>query len=171
MYGLASGSVEVSFPLIGEEPVAIYQAETGFWIGENAVLADHPRLVTLTVAKESRLLYISGSAIRAFLTDHPEHWQAFYRLSSMNVKRALILLSEALSLTVRARVCRVLLRLSAATPDVDLTQDDLARTLGVVRSTMRRCLSDLARLGAVELGYGRIRVIDASILARFREEQ
>ena len=54
LYGLASGGLEITFPLIADEPVVVYRAEPGFWIGDNAELADTPRLVSLKAATQAR---------------------------------------------------------------------------------------------------------------------
>jgi CRP-like cAMP-binding protein len=81
------------------------------------------------------------------------------------------LLAEALSLTLRARMCRRLLQLTDTSMDVTVTQEDLSKMLGVYRSTLRPILNKLAKSGAIELGYRRIRVIDRNILTSFKDEQ
>jgi CRP-like cAMP-binding protein len=55
--------------------------------------------------------------------------------------------------------------------DVTVTQEDLSKMLGVYRSTLRPILNKLAKSGAIELGYRRIRVIDRNILTSFKDEQ
>ena len=171
MYGLAEGSLEVTFPLVADEPVAVYRAEVGFWIGDNAEFSQTPRLVSVAAARPSRVLHWPGWAARALLTAEPRHWLSLYRLSAKNVALALETLSEALALTVRARVCRRLLVLADETGDVAITQTELAKLIGVTRGTLQRCLNDLASRGAVETRYGKIAITDAAVLEQFREEQ
>jgi CRP-like cAMP-binding protein len=171
LYGLAEGGLEITFPLIAQEPVVVYRAEVGVWIGDNAELAELPRMVSLMAATECRILQLPGRAIRTLLAEQPEHWRAFYRLSATNVKILAVLLAEALALTVRARVCRRLLQLSKESPDVEITQDDLARMLGVARATMRRTLADLADVGGIELRYRKVRVRNPAVLIEHQDEQ
>jgi CRP-like cAMP-binding protein len=171
LYGLAEGALEVAFPLIAEEPVAIYRAEIGFWIGDNAELSETPRLVSITASRPSRVLHWPGKATRALLAAEPRHWRSLYRLSARNTGVAVQALSEVLALTVRARVCRRLLTIAADKGDAPITQIDLAKLVGVARGTLQRCLNDLATRGGVETHYGRIRVTDAAVLMRFRDEQ
>lgn len=171
LYGLAVGSLEITFPLVAEEPVSIYRAEIGFWIGDAAELAEIARMVSLMAASESKLLHLPSHAIQQLLSSQPEHWRAFYRLGALNSRTAIMLLSEALSLTVRARVSRRLLQLAERSHEASITQDDLAKLVGVTRGTLRRCLDDLAARGAIEMRYRRLRVLDANILAAFRDEQ
>ncbi len=171
LYGLAEGGLELTFPLIADEPVAIYRAEIGFWIGDNAELSQTPRLVSIMASRPSRVLHWPGSAARALLAAEPRHWLSLYRLSARNVGMAVQLLSEALALTVRARVCRRLMALAPDKGDAAITQADLAKLVGVTRGTLQRCLNDLAARGGVETRYGRIRVLDTAVLAQFRDEQ
>jgi DNA-binding FadR family transcriptional regulator len=52
-----------------------------------------------------------------------------------------------------------------------ITQEELAKLLGVARPTLRRCLVDLETQGAIETRYGKLRVVDASVLRVFKDEQ
>lgn len=171
VYGLGSGSLELMFPLVQDEPVFLHLAEVGFWIGDAAELAGNPRIVSLSAASRSRLLHVSSRSIQKLLAAKPEYWPAFYRLSGINFHTLARQYAEALSLTLRARVCRHLLRLTEAPSVVEVTQDDLAHLVGVARGTLRRCLAELANLGAVEIRYRKLRVLDPAMLARFRNEQ
>ncbi len=171
IYGLASGGLEVTFPLIAEEPVVLHRAQVGFWIGDNAELSDTPRTISLMAATECRMLHLPHDAIRSLLTDQPKYWQSFYRLATINTSTAVGLLAEALSLTIRARMCRRLLQLTESSLDITVTQEDLSKMLGVYRSTLRPVLNKLARSGAIKLGYRRISVVDRDVLASFKDEQ
>lgn len=122
-------------------------------------------------ASQTRLLHLPSASIKILLANKPEHWRCFYQLSMDNLHRAVTHLAEALSLTVRARVCRRLLALSVATGQAAITQDELAKLLGVTRPTLRRCLIELEALGAIETQYRKLRVIDASILKDLKDEQ
>ncbi len=170
-YGLASGGLQVTFPLVAEEPVIIYRAETGFWIGDAAELASEPRIVTVMAAVETRLFHLPSSAINILLANRPEHWRCFYRLSNRNVHLAISLLAEALALTVRARVSRRLLELAANGGDAAITQEELAKLVGVTRPTIRRCLAELESLGAVETHYRKLRIVDRTCLEALKDEQ
>lgn len=168
---MASGSLSIEFPLVAGEPVSLYFAEVGFWIGDSALLAGLPRMVSVIAATDTRLLKLPGNAIHRLLEDRPEFWRAFYQLSARNVMTAVTLLSESLALTVRARVCRRLLSLSSPTGEARLTQADLARVLGISRPTLRRCLDELVAQRAIEIMYGKVLVLNRAILETFRDEQ
>lgn len=171
LYGLAEGALELTFPLVADEPVTLYRAEVGFWIGDNAELSDTPRLVGIVSAVESRVFHIPGRAVVRLLAERPEHWRTFHRLAARNMDNALRMLSEVLALTVRARVCRRLLVLAQGGGDVQIVQTDLAMLVGVTRSTLRRVLASLAEEGGIERRYGVVRLLDARVLERFVDEQ
>lgn len=171
IYGLGTGCLELSFPLVSDEPIFLHLAEVGFWVGDTAELAGTPRMVSLTAATPSRLLHIPSAAVQFLLRTKPECWSSFYRLSAINIHAVLTYYSEALALSVRARVCRHLLRLSRGAKAVEVTQHDLARMIGVARSTLRQCLADLEAQGAIEGGYRTVRVSDPAVLERFANEQ
>jgi DNA-binding FadR family transcriptional regulator len=64
-----------------------------------------------------------------------------------------------------------LLALSDTEGHAVITQEELAKLLGVARPTLRRCLVDLETQGAIETRYGKLRVVDASVLRVFKDEQ
>jgi CRP-like cAMP-binding protein len=171
IYGLGSGSLHITFPLIAEEAVIIHRGEVGFWIGDNAELAAVPRLVSLAAATDCRLYYLPSRAVQGLLKEAPAHWSSFYALSAINVKVAVSQLSEVLALSVRARVCRRLLDLSQSFSVVDVTQEELAKLVGVTRGTLRRCLDDLEAMGATEWRYRRLHILNRETLAIYKDEQ
>ena len=171
IYGLASGGLEVTFPLFAGEPVVLHRAQAGLWSGDNAELSATPRTISLMAATECRMLQLPHDAIRRLLDDQPKYWQSFYRLATINTTIAVGLLAEVLSLTLRARVCRRLLQLTDLSTDATVTHEDLSKMLGVYRSTLRPILKYLADINAIRLGYRKISVVDRDALTRFKDEQ
>jgi CRP-like cAMP-binding protein len=170
MLGLAEGILELTFPLLGDEPVVIHRAEPGFWVGEAAILTGQTRLVSIAAATDSRVFFIPASSIRRMVEEEPRHWRSFYEQSLTTTMTAVTLLAEALSLSPRARVARILLRLARPDGSVPGSQEDLGRLLGMTRSSVRRALSSLITEGAVESGYGVLSVSDSEKLKRLTHE-
>ena len=73
VYGLGSGSLEIMFPLVRDEPVFLHLAEVGFWIGDAAELAGNLRFVSLSAASTSRLLHLSSRSIQNLLAAKPHY--------------------------------------------------------------------------------------------------
>lgn len=165
LYGVASGAVEVAFPRAGEEEVAVSRSSTGFWIGDAALLSQKPRMVTVRATHPVEALFLPAGAIRQLLAEEPRHWPAFYVLSYTNARNAWSLLSEALSLPTQARLARRLLALDDGGGRIEVTQQDLARLLGVTRSTVQRALQDLSENGCLSLCYSAIIINSRHTLA------
>lgn len=170
MYGLAEGALTLSLPLVGDEPVTIYRAERGFWIGESALLADGARTVSVHAASEARVFRVPSDAIRALLAREPNWWPCFYALSHRNATLAMTVLAEALALTPRARLARVLLRLAGDGSEVGATQAELAELIGMTRSSLQRALANLISAGAIRQEFARLVLVDAAMLAALSTE-
>lgn len=171
IYGLGSGSIQITFPLMAEEPVTVQRGEVGFWIGDSAELAAVPQLVSVTAATDCRLYHLPSRAVQTLLRENPAHWRSFYTLSALKLATAVTLLSEALALSIRARACRRLLEVSSNSPDVGITQEELAKLIGVTRGTMRRCIDELTAIGAIEWHYRQLHIKRRDILDLYKDEQ
>lgn len=170
MVGLAEGILEVTFPLMSDEPVVVHRAEPGFWTGETSLVAGQTRLISVAAATDVRVFIIYGPNLRHVLQEEPRHWRSFYDLSLSSSLMAITLLAEALSLSPRARVARILLRLARLDGSVLGSQEDLARLLGMTRSSVRRALSSLIEVGAVEVGYGVLSIRSRELLEQLMGE-
>lgn len=170
MLGLAEGILELTFPLLGDEPVVVHRAEPGFWIGEAAILTGQPRLVSIAAATNARVFFVPACSIRRLVEEEPRHWRSFYEQSLTTTMTAVTLLAEALSLSPRARVARILLRLASTDGSVPGSQEDLGRLLGMTRSSVRRALASLTEVGAVTSGYGVLSIHDRKLLEQLTRE-
>ena len=170
MAGLAEGIFEVTFPLVSDEPVVIHRAEPGFWTGEASVLAGQTRAISIAAATDARVFVIPAPSIRRLLEEEPRHWRSFYDLSLTTSRTTATLLAEALSLSPRARVARILLRLAGPDGSVPGSQEDLGRLLGMTRSSVRRALSSLIDMGAVQSGYSVLSIRDRTLLDKITHE-
>lgn len=164
LYGLGSGALDVSLPIKPDESVSFHRGEPGSWIGDSGLLAKVNRSITVRSAAQSRVFCVPAAAIRAILRDHPGDWQHFYMLSHINATLMARILAETLSMTPRALFARTLLRLADEDGHVRLTQEDLTRLAGMSRATFRRTFSELIDLGAVETGYGGLRIRNPAAL-------
>jgi len=125
----------------------------------------------MTALLECRMLHLPHHAVMSLLKERPEYWQSFYHLATTNMTTSLNLLAEALSLSVRARICRRLLDLSSVEPSVHASQEHLAKSLGIARSAISVVLRSLVKDGAIKLGYREIRIVDRAALETYRDEQ
>lgn len=165
MYGLGAGALEVTFPLSGEEPVTIHRAEPGFWIGEAALMAGATRLVSLASALDSRVFHIPVGPMKDLLQRDPGIWRVLYEQSFDNLTTAVTLIAEALSLSPRARIAKLLLRLADNSGRVSANQDEFGRVIGMTRSSVRRAIASLVEAGVVRTGYRALEIVKPEALA------
>ena len=164
LYGLGQGALEATLPLGGDEPVVVYRAEPGFWIGEAALIPGATRVLSITAATEARVFRVPAARIRTLLAEQPEVWESFFELSHLHATIAVTQLAEALALSPRARLARMLLRLVGEDGRVVARQEELARLIGMTRSSLQRTLAGLTEAGAVSSGYGYLVVEDRAAL-------
>lgn len=165
MYGLGDGALDVSFAPDELEDGMILRAHTGTWIGQGSLLPDNlPRTLSVSAGTDSNVLFIAGSKLRKLLQDSPHLWPAFFALTMIHTHDLMMFLGEALSLSPRARMARLLLRLSSEQRLIEVSQHEIGVMIGVPRTTLRRVLSQLTQVGAIETGYNRIVVIDRQML-------
>ena len=168
--GLGHGPLEATLPLFGDEPVTVYRAEPGFWIGEAALLSGATRVLSIVAATEARVFRVPAARIRTLLGERPEAWESFFSLSHLHAITATTLLAEALALSPRARLARMLLRLADEDGRVVARQEELARLIGMTRSSLQRTLAGLTAAGWVRSGYGCLLVHDQAALEAMRDE-
>lgn len=133
-------------------------------IGDSAILSGSGRAVTLTAASDAQVFKLPGAVVLQSLAQYPEDWICFYHLSHMNITRCLQALAEVISLPPRTRFVRALLRLTAVTGQIQVTQEELSAMVGMSRATFRRAFSALIDQGIVEIKYGSIVVQDRAAL-------
>jgi CRP-like cAMP-binding protein len=169
IYGLGSGALEVLIPVSDDEQITIHRAEPGFWVGDSGLLAGTRRVMSVVAATPCRVFCIPAGSVRRLLADKPEFWRCFFELAHRNGTLAVSTLAEVLSRSPEARLARMLLRLADERGEVQATQADLARLLGVTRSSLQRALGHLMNEAGVVTGYGVVVVSDRASLERIAD--
>lgn len=165
VFGLVSGSLNLSIPRPDGEDFVFHRAKSGFWVGDLALFAGATRLISVRAAEPSRLIHLPADRIRQLADLYPTLHQDFYRLTYENFRFAIRVIGE---LTVPATDHKVALRLlldsEVAKDDggwITVSQSELAERIGVSLPTVQRTVRRLVESGLVEVGYRRIRVIDS----------
>ncbi|MDV7144972.1 Crp/Fnr family transcriptional regulator [Tropicimonas sp. TH_r6] len=168
LYGLVSGVVQILIPGENGEVIATHRAESGFWIGDLALFSEQVRLVGVVARGPVTALFLPRAHLRKLVLSRPEIMRDFYALTHQNMQTALRLLAN---LSVTRSNCRIALRLlhiaeGASHTDgwIELAQEELAEHTAVSLPTVQRCLRHLSESGAIEVGYGRLRLLDRARL-------
>jgi CRP-like cAMP-binding protein len=165
VFGLVSGSLNLSIPRSDGEDFVFHRAQVGFWVGDLALFADATRLVSIRAAEPSRLVHLPAERILQLVDRHPGLHRDFYRLTYENFRFAIRVIGE---LTVPSSDHKVALRLlldneSAKSNNgwITMSQSELAERIGVSLPTIQRTLRRLVDANLIEVGYRRIRVVDS----------
>jgi CRP-like cAMP-binding protein len=170
LYGVATGAVDISVPIMGCDPVSVSRGEPGFWIGESAVLAGTRRTLSVCAIQPSTLAFVPRNKLLARLRRRPDWWKPFYELSHANATLAMNLLAEVLALSPRARIARLLLRVGDDSGSISGRKEDLGRLIGLPRSSFNRELKHFFAEGIIESGYTSIRILRRDALEALKDD-
>jgi CRP-like cAMP-binding protein len=139
----------------------------GEMFGELAAVSSEPhRSATIRSLDRTETLVIRGDEFTELRRRHPSLNELLLELASARIPRLSSQLAEALFVRVDKRVLRRVLALAElyggcrAGTTIPVRQDDIAELAGATRPTVNRALKEAAAGGAIEVGRGRIAVVD-----------
>lgn len=164
IFGLVRGALDITIPRADGMDITVHRTDPGFWIGDLALCAGQTRLVTVIAAEPARVVHLPERALRRLLQSEPGCYPDFYALTHENMRTALRLLANLTTTPSEARVAvRLLLQEEASSAEkgeLKLSQAKLAEMVALSLPTLQRVLRRLQDGGLIELGYGRIRILD-----------
>ena len=161
IFGLVRGAIDLTIPRADGMDVTAHRAEPGFWVGDLALFAGQTRLVSVVAAEATRVVHLPARELRRLVEADPSLYADFYALTHENMATALRLLANLATTPSEARVAvRLLLLEEAQAGELRLSQAKLAEMIALSVPTLQRVLRRLEGEGVVELGYGRIRIVD-----------
>jgi CRP/FNR family transcriptional regulator, cyclic AMP receptor protein len=169
------GRLGVRISTSSGESVTLSVLSPGDAFGELALVSrppHHYRTATVTAFESSETLALSGTSFTALCREHPSVERLVVSLLAERVDQLSRRLLEALYIGVEGRVFRRLMELAEiygngqAGTIIPLTQDDLAGLAGASRPTVNQVLARLGDQGIVEVGRGRIQILQPAGLRR-----
>lgn len=171
VFGIARGALDISIPREDGQEIVVHRAQPGFWVGDLALFSGLPRLITAAAAAETVAAYLPRTRLSRLLKQHPDLIADFYVLSHRNVATTLQLIANLSIPRAEARIALRLLiydqRQTNGQDWITLPQEKLAELTALSLPTVQRALRRLEEAGLVELGYGRLRILDRERLLRF----
>jgi CRP-like cAMP-binding protein len=147
----------------GEE-YALFRPGPGFWVGHYAVLNNEPHLLACAAAEQTVLVWLPKQRLIQLLKKDLNLNNAFSKLTYRHMRNVLDLVGQ---MTLQDSVKRVASRLLAEdwgrkSSDgwVPLSQSEFAEMLSMSLPTLQRAMSKLASKQLIEIGYGRVRLLD-----------
>lgn len=144
----------------------------GEHFGEMALISPSPRNATAVALEPAETLSIHRKELDGLRAREPDIDKFLLDAAVEEVRRLSQRLLEALYVPVDKRVLRRLVDLVSiyetgpGTTTILLTQDDLAQLAGTTRPTTNRVLRAAEDAGTLQIGRGRIEVLDRAELVR-----
>lgn len=154
----------------GDRDVMIGQAGTGSVLGHATRFSGGPRLVTAICIEPALLLQIPEAALEQIAEQHPDIWRMIANSAYTNLRRAMQMMVEAITLPPRPRIAARLLAMMAPRSSkpalIRLSQQMLGEMTGLTRKTVNTHLAAFERERLIAIGYGGLEILDAAGLRR-----
>jgi CRP-like cAMP-binding protein len=147
----------------------------GDWFGELSMLRDQApmrRSATVMSLDASQTLVLTQAAFHRLCEIHPQIELLVGSLMAARIRKLSADLLEARYVDLDRRLCGSLVELAeiysdgGEAPMIPLTQEQLADIAGGTRPSVNQVLQRLASDGIVEIGRGRVTVLDREALVR-----
>jgi CRP-like cAMP-binding protein len=157
-------------PVSGQE-AAVNLFGPDSYFGELALIDGSDRSATISAIEPAETLELRRRDFEELVANEPSVQRFLLLALAQRVREMTEQIAESLFTPVEKRVHRRLLALhdttsAAGGEAILLRQEDLATMAGTTRPTLNRVLRRDARAGIIDLGRGRIRVLDRGRLAR-----
>jgi len=181
LYGVASGRVRISASGPDGREIFLNIMEPGDSFGEIALLDGAPRTASATASAPSELFVIKREPFLSLLQRNPQVTYQLLQLLCQRIRWTSGLAEDSALLSTPARLARRLLSLSrvpgqsmpAATATATATgamivmsQEEIARFLGLSRQMVNQYLQQWKSAGWVRLGRGQITLLKPDALER-----
>jgi CRP/FNR family transcriptional regulator, cyclic AMP receptor protein len=172
-YIVSQGSCRVTRQHSDGRVITLATLAPGAFFGELAMLDGERRSASVETAENTELLALPATDMRTLIRSHPGVAEKLIVALTRRVRELTDRLARQSFQTVPSRVAGVLNQLlaeEAVTPlvcdrvTIRLRQSDLAQMAGTSRESVSRFLATLERAGVVQVGRGRLTVIEPARL-------
>lgn len=171
LFRVEEGLIEISVLSPDGRRCALNVLGPGDLLGEIALFSEGDRTATAKALRPCRLSRFARSALYSKLETNPDLALEMIRLAGQRLKWMSQQFEDQAFLSAEARLARKLLflldRIPTESDTVEVSQSGLADHVGVTRELVSKSLSGWKRKGWVEIGRGRLKVLDRNALAEF----
>jgi CRP/FNR family transcriptional regulator, cyclic AMP receptor protein len=152
---------------------------TGEWTSFSAALAGDPHDFSFVASRKTVLGLLPLEALQQIFYDNADHFRLLFRPALMRLRHSYSYFIDTSWLPPPQLVAQRLLEMSRHIYRSELSprnyienlrQDDIAMGTGLSRPTVNRVLQELDARGIIELGYGRIQILDPKALTVFSHD-
>jgi CRP/FNR family transcriptional regulator, cyclic AMP receptor protein len=175
-YIVRTGSCRVTREHPDGRAITLANLGPGAIFGELAMLDGESRSASVEATEDTELLALPASDMRAQIREHPEMAEKLVVALTRRLREANERIARQSFQTVPSRVAGVLDQLLAedrVAPTmrdgvtIRLRQSDLAQLAGTSRESVSRFLATLERAGVVQVGRGRVTILEPERLGSY----
>lgn len=177
LYAVARGALAISGTVpLGEHTrtALLTLVEPPMWLGEIALFDEAVRTHDAYATTACLLLHVPHTPLRTWLDEHPRHWQHLGTLLTDKLRTSLIALEEQTVLPAPQRLARRLVQMAQgfdqwsdyqrSRRELVVSQEQLARMLGLSRQTTNQILQELQHAGWLLLKRNKLEILDLAAL-------
>ncbi|MFL4968529.1 MAG: Crp/Fnr family transcriptional regulator [Xanthobacteraceae bacterium] len=161
LYGVRRGRVRIETGTAAGGRLALNVLGPGDLFGEIALFDGQPRTADAVAAEASELFMVRRSDFLTYLEREPRITIRLLEMLCQRIRWVSDRMEEAVLLPLHARLAR---RLCALADDfgseVHISQEELGTYVGAARESVNRQLQEWRRAGIIDLGRGRISLLD-----------
>lgn len=174
VFGLVSGSLNLSIPRADGEDYTVHRAGIGFWFGDLALFSEGTRLVSVCAAEPTLVVQLPAHQLGRLVKEDPRLYADFYALTYENFRTAFRIISNLAMTSTEKRVADRLLLEAEARGDGDgwipVSQAELASLTAISLPTLKRIMRRFAELKLIERRYALVSVRDRDALAHLCQD-
>jgi len=179
LYQLLDGAIRLCNYTPDGREVIMGEFRSGDVFGEMGLVDGLPRHSYAVASRDSRVRVIPKARFDELRAKHPEINHELAIMLSFRIRLLFEMTEDASVLNLRQRLARIIHRLahshgatgSGKVRQIDISQEELARMLGVSRQSVSKELQALQQQGYIAIRYGKLQVLDLSALGEHFEAQ
>ncbi|PRY25128.1 Crp/Fnr family transcriptional regulator [Aliiruegeria haliotis] len=169
LFILDEGTLEIGVLTAAGRKLSLSRLDAGAVFGEIAIFDPGPRTARAKALSNCRLRMIGQDALLRELTHSPEIALALLRVAGQRMRLMNQQVQDQVFLPPTPRLAAQLLLLADTKDTIRMSQAELADYVGATREHVSKTLAEWRRGNLVDVGRGRIRLLDRAELARLRD--
>jgi CRP/FNR family transcriptional regulator, cyclic AMP receptor protein len=172
-YGVRDGLVKMSTVTPGGKDLSFIGIAAGGWFGEGTLLKAEPRKYNIVALRESTLILMPREQFLWLVETSGPFARWLLHQFNERLAQFVAALANDRSSSNDSRVARTLAWMfnpylyPGMDRDIAITQEEIAHLAGVSRARTNEALHRLANANLVQIGYGRVTVVDIEGLRNF----
>ena len=170
-YGLLSGEVRISSVTADGDEVNIAWLTGGYWFGEMPFLDQGLRTQNAHAVSKVTLACIPAADMHHLMEKHPAFYAAVVHQLCHHARLLYAAVNDFLLLSPQRLLARRLLDLLMIANDsreLNISQQELGRFIGVSRQSINRILCNWERKGVVKRRYRKLQIVDVEALKQIK---